>query len=164
MTTADESTTTESGAGFTHHMAAPDEGHGAAIHLNNLGVAQVLFEARGAFLSGLDIEGGIWKQPVTPLIRELLIGYQSEVMPGAPLACRILVVSRSRRAFVMEESVSDLSDGAAPRLVATCRGVHVAVESARGGSVEMPDSLIDAIAVRQGAPVPYADGQERPTS
>lgn len=160
MTTADESTA-ESGAGFVHHLAAPDEGHGAAIHLTNLGVAQVLFEARGAFLSSLDIEGGIWNQPVTPLIRELLIGYESEVMPGAPLACRILVVSRSRRAFVMEESVSDVSNRAAPRLVATCRGVHVAVESARGGSVEMPDSLIDAIAKRQGTPVPYADGQER---
>jgi acyl-CoA thioesterase FadM len=140
-------------------MLAPDEGHGPDIHLTNLGVARALFEARGAFMLSLDIEGGIWNQPVTPLIRELLIRYESEVMPGAPLACRMLVVSRSRRAFVMEESVSDVTDRAALRLVATCRGVHVAVESARGGSVEMPDSLIDVIAIRQGAPVPYSVGQ-----
>jgi hypothetical protein len=37
----------------------------------------------------------------------------------------------------------------------------VAVESSRGGSVEMPDWLIDVIAIAQGAPVRYADGQER---
>ena len=59
--------------------------------------------------------------------------------------------------------VGTLSDVAAPRLVATCRGVHVAVESARGASVEMPDPLIEAIAAGQGAPVPYVDGQERRT-
>lgn len=162
MSTADKSTMA-SGGGFVHHMTAPDEGHGPGIHLTNLGVAQVLFEARSTFLSSLDIEGGIWNQPVIPMIRELLIRYESEVMPGVPLACRIVVESRSRRAFVMQESVTDVSDVAAPRLVATCRGVHVAVESARGASVEMPDPLIEAIAAGQGAPVPYVDGQERRT-
>jgi acyl-CoA thioesterase FadM len=147
-----------SGEGFVHHMIAPDEGHGPGIHLSNLGVARVLFEARSTFLSSLDIEGGIWNQPVIPMIRELLIRYESEVMPGVPLACHIAVVSRSRRAFVMQESVTDISD---PRLIATCRGVHVAVESARGVSVEMPDPLIDAIAVAQGAPIPTVVAQER---
>lgn len=160
MSTADKSTMAN-GGGFVHHMTAPDEGHGPGIHLTNLGVAQVLFVARSTFLSGLDIEGGIWNQPVIPMIRELLIRYESEVMAGLPLACRIAVESRSRRAFVMQESVTDVSDVAAPRLIATCRGVHVAVESARGASVELPDPLIDAIAKAQGAPVPYAGGPER---
>lgn len=159
MSTADE-WTIESGQGFVHHMTAPDEGHGAGMHLTNLGVARVLFEARSSFLSSLDIEGGIWNQPVIPMIRELLIRYHSEVMPGAPLACRIVVASRSRRALVMQESVTDISDVARPRLVATCRGVHVAVESARGASVEMPEPLIEAIAVGQRGPVPYVDGPE----
>ncbi|HEX4218831.1 MAG TPA: thioesterase family protein [Acidimicrobiales bacterium] len=152
--------TIESGAGFVHHMAAPDEGHPRGTHLTNLGVAQVLFEARNALFLSLDIEGGIWSQPVTPLIRELLIRYESEVMPGAPLACPIVVVSRSRRAFVMEESVTDISDPGAPRLVATCRGVHVAFDSARGTSVDVPDILIRAIEVRQGAAIPRAGGEE----
>jgi acyl-CoA thioesterase FadM len=158
VSTADRSTM-DSGEGFVHHMTAPDEGHGPGVHLSNLGVARVLFEARSAFLLGLDIEGGIWSQPVTPLIRELLIRYEAEVMPGVPLSCRIAVVSRSRRAFVMQESVTDISDAAAPRLVATCRGVHVAVESARGAPVEIPDPLIDAIVAAQGAPVPHVDAQ-----
>jgi acyl-CoA thioesterase FadM len=149
------------GEAFVHHMTAPDEGHGAGIHLTNLGVARVLFEARSAFFLSLDIDGGIWSQPVIPMIRELLIRYESQVMPGTALACPIAVVSRSRRAFVMEESVIDISEAASPRLIATCRGVHVAVESARGASVEMPDPLIDAIAVGQGAPVPTVDGLER---
>lgn len=153
--------TIESGAGFVHHMAAPDEGHGPGIHLTNLGVAQVLFVARSSLFLSLDIEGGIWNQPVIPMIRELLIRYESEVMPGVPLACRSIVVSQSRRAFVMEESIADISDATAPRLVATCRGVHVAVESARGASVDMPDRLIDAIVVGQGSPVPRIDSQER---
>jgi acyl-CoA thioesterase FadM len=144
--------------GFVHHMVAPDEGHGPGIHLTNLGVAQVLFEARSAFFLSLDIDGGIWNQPVIPMIRELLIRYESQVMAGVPLACPIAVVSRSRRAFVMEESVMDISDVGSPRLIATCRGVHVAVESARGTSAEMPDPLIEAIVVGQGAPVP---SQER---
>lgn len=160
MSTADKSTMA-SGGGFVHHLAAPDEGHGPGIHLTNLGVAQVLFVARSAFFLSLDIDGGIWNQPVIPMIRELLIRYESQVMPGIPLACPIAVVSRSRRAFVMEESVIDISDVASPRLIATCRGVHVAVESVRGASAEMPDPLIDAVAVGQGAPVPAVDGRER---
>lgn len=159
MTTGDESTI-ESGDGFVHHMTAPDEGHGPGVHLSNLGVARVLFEARNTFLSSLDIEGGIWNQPVIPMIRELLIRYESEVMPGTPLACRIVVVSRSRRALVMQESITDISDHAALHLVATCRGIHVAVDPARGASVEMPVPLIEAIEVSQGAPVPFVDGQQ----
>jgi acyl-CoA thioesterase FadM len=156
VSTADKSTMAES-EGFVHHLTAPDEGHGAGIHLTNLGVAQVLFVARSAFFLSLDIAGGIWNQPVIPMISR----YESQVMPGVPLACPIAVVSRSRRAFVMEESVIDISDVASPRLIATCRGVHVAVESARGASAEIPDLLIDAIAVGQGAPVPAVDGLER---
>jgi acyl-CoA thioesterase FadM len=152
--------TIESGEGFVHHMAAPDEGNPPGTHLSNLGVARVLFEARNALFSSLDIEGGIWSQPVTPLIRELLIRYESEVLPGVPLACPIIVVSRSRRAFVMEESVTDISDPGSPRLIATCRGVHVAVEAARGVPVDVPDALVRAIEVRQGAAIPRVGGQE----
>jgi hypothetical protein len=36
----------------------------------------------------------------------------------------------------------------------------VAVEPARGASADVPDALIDAIVVSQGAPVPYIDGQQ----
>jgi acyl-CoA thioesterase FadM len=160
VSTGDESTIESGGEGFVHCMTAPDEGHGPGVHLTNLGVAQVLFEARGSFFLSLDIEGGIWNQPVFPMIRELLFRYESEVMTGVPLACHIKVASRSRRTFVMQESVTDISDVAAPRLVATCRGVHVAVEPARGASADVPDALIDAIVVSQGAPVPYIDGQQ----
>jgi acyl-CoA thioesterase FadM len=148
---------TDGDDGFVHEMAAPDEGNGPGVHLSNLGVARVLFESRNAFLQSLAVDGGIWSEPVIPLIRELLIRYEAEVMPGAPLRCTIAVVSRSRRAFVMEESVTDISDATAPRLVATCRGVHVAVDSDKGAPVDIPGMLIDAIESSQGAPVPHAD-------
>jgi acyl-CoA thioesterase FadM len=148
--------TTDGDDGFVHEMPAPDEGNGVGVHLSNLGVAQVLFESRNAFWQSLVVDGGIWREPVIPLIRELLIRYEAEVMPGAPLRCTIAVVSRSRRAFVMEESVTDMSDATAPRLVATCRGVHVAVDSDKGAPVDIPGMLIDAIENCQGAPVPQA--------
>ena len=154
--------TIEDQGGFVYELAAPDEGHGEGVHLSNLGVAGVLFESRNAFVGGLALDEGIWRDPVIPMIRELLIRYESEVRPGARLRCRIAVVSRSRRAFVMQESVTDISDPTAPRLVATCRGVHVAVESDRGISVDVPDALIKAIEAAQGAPVPRAGQPDGP--
>jgi len=117
-------------------------------------VAQVLFEARNRYFERLPVEGGIWFERVIPMIRELMIRYESETAQLAPLRCSVVVVGRSRRSLVMEESVTDLGDPEHPRLVATARSVHVAVDTQAGGSAEVPASLVALIEQVQQHPVP----------
>ena len=117
-------------------------------------MAQVLFEARNRYFERLPVEGGIWFERVIPMIRELVIRYESETAQLAPLRCSVVVVGRSRRSLVMEESVTDLGDPEHPRLVATARSVHVAVDTQAGGSAEVPASLVALIEQVQQHPVP----------
>ena len=81
-----------------------------------------------------------------PQIREALIRFESEAMPGDHLRCTIWVSSRSNRAFVIEQSLAS-DDG---RVVATCRSVWVAVNTVRGGAVALPDDLWAAVEAFEG--------------
>jgi acyl-CoA thioesterase FadM len=138
-------------------MAAPDEGHGGIHHVSNLGIAQVLFEARNRYFERLPVPGGIWNARVIPMIRELLIRYEGEVEVGTPLRCTVAVTGRSRRSLTMEERAEDISDPDRPRAVASARSVHVAVDTEAGGASEVPPALLALIEELQGAPVPGPD-------
>ncbi len=139
---------------FTHPMAAPDEHGGEGFHVSNHGIARILFDTRNRYFEALPVEGGIWYAPVTPLIREITLRYESEVMSGAPVVGRVAVTSRGNRSFVMTESITDLSDPEAPRQVASGHSVHVAVDSAARAAVEIPDWMLAALEGLQGGPIP----------
>jgi acyl-CoA thioesterase FadM len=138
---------------FRHEMVAP-ENEVPGFHVSNHGIARVVFEARNRYFDSLSVEGGIWYGPVTPVIREVLLRYESEVMSGAPVVGAVAIVSRSRRSFVMEESVTDLADPAAARLIAIGHSIHVTVDSATRAVVEIPGWLLDVLEGFQGAPIP----------
>ena len=108
-------------------------------HVDNHRIDRIFFESRNHYFDELGIDD-LWRQPVTPQLRELLIRFESEAHAGERLACRSNVVSRSRRAFVMEQELTH--DG---RVVATCRSVHVAVSAATRTAAEIPEDLWSAI-------------------
>jgi acyl-CoA thioesterase FadM len=139
---------------FTYELAAPDEGSGQGFHVSNHGIARILFETRNRYFERLPVEGGIWYAPVTPLIREITLRYESEVQAGAPVIGSVAVTSRSRRSFVMTESITEVADPAAPRLVAACHSIHVTVDTAARAAVEVPDWMLAALEDFQGGPIP----------
>jgi acyl-CoA thioesterase FadM len=152
---ADPSTPEIDGAWrFRHVTDAPDEGHGLGFHVSNLGIARVLFDSRNRYFDSLPIEGGMWAAPVTPLIREILLRYEAEVATGARLEGTLAITSRSRRSFVMEESLTDITDPHAPRLIASGHSVHVTVDLAARTAIEIPDWLLQVFEDFQGAPIP----------
>lgn len=121
------------------------------FHVSNLEIERMFFDARNEYIAGVDI-ADVWHQPVVPLLRELLTRFDAEVAGGADLECITRVTSRSRRSFVMEQS---LIDGSTNHVVATCRSVNVTVGPA--GAVEIPDELWSAIERRDGGPIPLVD-------
>jgi acyl-CoA thioesterase FadM len=139
---------------FRHVTDAPDEGHGLGFHVSNLGIARVLFDSRNHYFDALPIEGGMWHAPVTPLIREILLRYEAEVATGARLVGALAITSRSRRSFVMEESLTDITDPGAPRLIAAGHSIHVTVDLAARTAIEIPDWLLAVFEDFQGAPIP----------
>lgn len=117
----------------------------AGFHVSNLEIERMFFEARNAFVAGIDIDD-VWHRPVVPLLREILTRFEAEVVGGADLECATCVSSRSRRSFVMEQWLVDRSTGS---VVATCRSVHVTVGAE--GAVEIPADLWSAIERRNQA-------------
>ena len=137
---------------FVHHLAAPDEGHDGGFHVSNQGIAQIFFESRNRYFDRLPVD---WHDRVIPMIRELLIRFQGEVMAGTPVRCTICVIERAAKVLVVEEAAFDVSDPVAPRPIATARSVHVTVDTEAGRAVDVPQALLDLIEALQGAPVPY---------
>ena len=130
---------TGQGAQFVVDVVVPDQGHG--FHVSNLMLDELFFRARNAYIDGLGIED-LWHRDVTPQLKELLIRFESEAMPGEPMQSSVWIASRSRRSFVMEQAIHVVEGH---RLVATCRSVHVSVSRSAGGAVEIDPVLWDAI-------------------
>lgn len=118
------------------------------FHLSNLELERLFFEARNQYIAGVDIDD-VWHRPVVPVVRELVTRFESEARGGADLECSTRVTSRSRRAFVMQQSLIDRSTGT---VAATCRSVHVTVGA--DGPVEIPTDLWTAIERRDGGTIP----------
>jgi acyl-CoA thioesterase FadM len=110
------------------------------FHLSNLEIERVFFQGRNLYFDQLPVED-LWRRRVTPQIRESLTRFEREVEVGTPLKCSSHVVSRSNRAFVMEQELCDH----ASNLVATCRSVHVSVDAEAGAAVALPNWLWSAV-------------------
>jgi acyl-CoA thioesterase FadM len=128
---------------YVADMVAPDPGNGR--HVANQAIDEIFFDTRNDYLRGLGVDD-IWNRQVQPQIREALIRFDSEVMPGEALRCRVWVASRSRRAFVIEQTLAT-QEG---RMVATCRSVWVGVDTVHGGAAVVPDDLWAAIERYEG--------------
>jgi acyl-CoA thioesterase FadM len=138
---------------FVVDLVAPDPGHGR--HVANLAIDEIFYDTRNRYLRGLGMED-LWQREVQPQIREALVRFESEAMPGDRLRCRVAVTSRSRRAFVIDQELTE-EDG---RVVATCRSVWVAVDTVRGGAAALPEDLWAAVEAFEGRTI--APGQPAP--
>ena len=134
---------------FVVDLVAPDAGHGR--HVANMAIDEIFYDTRNRYLRGLGVED-LWDREVQPQIREALIRFDSEAMPGDRLRCASWVVSRSCRAFVIEQTLAS-ADG---RMVATCRSVCVAVNTVHGGAAALPDDLWAAVEAFEGRAISAA--------
>jgi acyl-CoA thioesterase FadM len=139
---------------FVVDIVAPDAGHGR--HVANQAIDEIFFDTRNDYLRGLGVDD-IWTRQVQPQIREALIRFDSEVMPGDQLRCAVWVASRSRRAFVIEQTLAT----AQGRMVATCRSVWVGVDTLHGGAAAVPDDLWAAIEIFEGRQIAMTGAAER---
>lgn len=126
-------------------VSAPVTLSGASpgFHVSNLEIERIFFEGRNSFLISLDRD--LWHRSVVPQVRELTTRFDAEIDAGRELDCATRVVSRSRRAFVMEQVLVDRTDGT---VMASCRSVHVTVGPS--GAVDIPDELWAAIERHSG--------------
>ena len=138
--------TSDPGGSYLEVEAATGD---AEFHVHNLGVEEIFFTARNQYLLDLGIDD-LWHQQVVPQLRELLTLFESEIAQGTSLQCRTTVVSRSRRAFVMEQALRFSETG---EVAATCRSVHVTVDES--GAVDIPEALWAAIEGQAGRTVPW---------
>lgn len=113
-------------------------------HVDNLTIEQWFFHARNEYLVTLGVDN-IYARSALPVIRELLSRFESEVEFSDEVVVLTNVVSRSRRALVMEQRL--MRSGVA---VSTCRSVHVFVDQVQGVATEIPAHVWAAIVRREG--------------
>lgn len=119
------------------------------VHLDNLVTERVFFDARNDYFATLVDD--LWLQPVVPQLKELVTTFESEAAWDVVLRCRTNIVSRSRRSFVMEQSARRADDDG---LVATCRSVHITVDTNVPAAVEIPDAFWQAVERREAGARP----------
>lgn len=114
-------------------------------HISNLGIEEMFFSSRNRYLGLLGIDE-MWNGGVVPMVRQLTTRFDAEASSGDSLVVISNVVSRSSRAFVMEQRLTREGE-----IVATCQSVHVCVDRQVGGATGIPDDLwIAIVEVEQG--------------
>lgn len=127
-----------------HVYVVPVQVADTPFHVSNLSIEEMFFTARNRYMTMLDV-GDVWGGPVLPMIRELVTRFDAEVSQGDALVVVTHVVSRSARAFVMEQRLE-----LETRVAATCRSVQVCVDGVAGGATTIPNDLWKAIVTMEG--------------
>jgi len=124
---------------FVKDVAPLDPSHG--IHLHNLAIAELLFDARNAYLT--DGIGVTWEDLQRSghnlVIRRLEIDFEREVRGGIPLKVGVRAVTRTRRTITFEEAVWRADP---PVSIAAARSVHLLVLVDTPGAIDLPDDVV----------------------
>ena len=124
---------------FVNDVAPLDPSHG--IHLHNLAIAELLFDARNAYLT--DGIGVTWEDLQRSghnlVIRRLEIDFEREVRGGIPLKVGVRAVTRTRRTITFEEAVWRADP---PVSIAAARSVHLLVLVDTPGAIDLPDDVV----------------------
>lgn len=130
----------------------PSPGEGNRIHLHNLAIAELLFDARNAYIT--EAVGLTWQQlfdtGCSLIIRRLEIDYEREVLAGIPLKVGVRAITRSRRSVTFDEVVWRV-DLALP--IAVAGSVHVVVRFDTPGAIELPDDVVNKFESYEGHPL-----------
>ena len=124
---------------FVNDVAPLDPSHG--IHLHNLAIAELLFDARNAYLTegiGLTWEG-LQRSGHNLVIRRLEIDFEHEVRGGIPLKVGVRAATRTRRTITFEETVWRVDP---PAVIAAARSVHLLVLVDTPGAIDLPDDVV----------------------
>ena len=124
---------------FVKDVAPLDSSHG--IHLHNLAIAELLFDARNAYLTeGIGVTWeGLLRSGQNLVIRRLEIDFEREVRGGIPLKVGVRAVTRTRRTITFEEAVWRVDP---PVAIATARSVHLLVLVDAPGAIDLPDDVV----------------------
>ena len=124
---------------FVKDVAPLDSLHG--IHLHNLAIAELLFDARNAYLTeGIGVTWeGLLRSGQNLVIRRLEIDFEHEVRGGIPLKVGVRATTRTRRTITFEEAVWRVDP---PVLIAAARSVHLLVLADTPGAIDLPDDVV----------------------
>lgn len=124
---------------FVKDVAPLDPSHG--IHLHNLAIAELLFNARNAYLTeGIGVTWeGLQRSGRNLVIRRLEIDFEHEVCGGIPLKVGVRATTRTRRTITFEEAVWRVDP---PVSIAAARSVHLLVLVDTPGAIDLPDDVV----------------------
>jgi len=124
---------------FVKDVAPLDPSNG--IHLHNLAIAELLFDARNAYLTeGIGVTWeGLLRSGQNLVIRRLEIDFESEVRGGIPLKVGVRAATRTRRTITFQEAVWRVDP---PFLIAAARSVHLLVLVDTPGAIDLPDDVV----------------------
>jgi len=124
---------------FVKDVAPLDPSHG--IHLHNLAIAELLFDARNAYLT--EGVGVTWESLLRSgrslVMRRLEIDFEREVRAGILLKVGIRAATRTRRTLTFSEAVWRVDP---PLAIAVARSVHLLVLVDTPGAIELPDEIV----------------------
>jgi len=122
------------------------------IHLHNLAIAELLFDARNAYLTeGIGVTWeGLQRSGHNLVMRRLEIDFEHEVREGIPLKVGVRAATRTRRTITFEEAVWRVDP---PVLIAAARSVHLLVLVDTPGAIDLPDDVVARFEAFEGQPL-----------
>lgn len=135
---------------FVKDVAPTDPSHG--IHLHNLAIAELLFDARNAYLTeGIGVTWeGLQRSGRNLIIRRLEIDFEHEVRGGIPLKVGVRAATRTRRTITFEEAVWRVDP---PVSIAAARSVHLLLLVDTPGAIDLPDDIVNRFEAFEGQPL-----------
>lgn len=132
---------------FVRDVLPSDEHH--RVHLHNLGLTELLFDARNAYVTeavGIDWEA-MFASGRNLLMRRLEIDFQAEVPAGITLKVGVRATARTRRTMTFDEAVWRVDP---PVTIAVARSVHLVVRLEAPGAIGLPDDVTERFEAYEG--------------
>ncbi len=132
---------------FVRDVVPSDPHH--YVHLHNLAITELLFEARNAYITeGVGIG---WESMSasgrTMVMRRLEVDFDNEVADGVALKIGVRAGSRSRRTVTLDEAVWRV---APPATIARARSVLLVVRRQTPGAIDLPDDVLQKFEAYEG--------------
>lgn len=143
-------------AGYHFVVDVVPAGDDELIHLHNLSIAELLFDARNAYVTdavGISWEG-LSDSGRSLILRRLEVDFEREVPLGVALKVGVRAAARSRRTMTFQESVWRVNP---PAVIAVARSVHLVVRRDTPGAIELPDDIIERFENYEGRRLTWVD-------
>lgn len=123
--------------------------HDDRFHLHNLAIAELLFDARNAYVTeGVGIAWESLQDSGRGLVmRRIEIDFEHEVAAGAVLKVGVRAAARSRRTMTFQEAVWQVHP---PVAVAVARSVHLVVGADAPGAIDLPEDVMERFEAYEG--------------